>query len=199
MEVSFLHKAYTDLNKINNNIRPDHVLLLVDYLKFYTTLKDRAEKFNVSDRNCQKKIWMVLDATKDLNPGASFNDKNDPMYHIRDLIKGGNNYISMAIDSSFFKIVTTDQSFYNPEYGDTGVKFEMGASLINGKTLWVAGPFKSPTSDINNYRKILGRIPLKEGERFIGDKATNNYILKLLIIHFKAINNYILKLLKITF
>lgn len=48
------------------------------------------------------------------------------------------------------------------EFGDTGVKFEMGANLINGKTMWAAGPFKSP-SNFKNYRKILDKIPLKEG------------------------------------
>ncbi|KAK5582868.1 hypothetical protein RB653_004457 [Dictyostelium firmibasis] len=165
-----LKKAFNEISVFNNKLREDHLLWLVDYLKFYTTINDRAEKFNVSPRNFQTKIWEVLDATTNLGMGANFTDKDNPDYQIKDLVSE-NGYLSMAIDGTPCSISTKDQSFYNGRLKDTLVTYEVGCNLVNGQVIWVCGPFKGESSDFSNFKSTLAKIPMKPGEKYVADRG----------------------------
>ncbi|EGC29759.1 hypothetical protein DICPUDRAFT_84262 [Dictyostelium purpureum] len=53
------------------------------------------------------------------------------------------------------------------------------------KVLWVNGPFKAPASDISIFRSGLGKVNMKPGERFIGDRGYKGEESKILIPHFE--------------
>ncbi|EGC39506.1 hypothetical protein DICPUDRAFT_147720 [Dictyostelium purpureum] len=169
-----VEQLWADLENVDESISEHDVIWTLDYLRYYTGFDDRAEKYGISDRSLMAHVWKVIDAAKKLNFNSQLADRVNQQ--VKDLTSEGlelfeKPILTLAVDTSFFPLNTKDNSFNNPKYSGKGLKYEFGCSLYDGEVLWINGPFKGPALDISIFRKSLGKVSMKPGERFIGDKA----------------------------
>ncbi|EGC31748.1 hypothetical protein DICPUDRAFT_82380, partial [Dictyostelium purpureum] len=134
-----INQLWADLYSIDDGINEEHIIWTFDYLRYYTTFDEKAEKFNVSSRTYGDHVWKVIDTARFLLFQSQLANRFDQK--IKDLTESGNThsndpFLTLAVDTTFLRTNTTDNSFLNPKYGHRGVKYEVGCSLYDGKVLW---------------------------------------------------------------
>ncbi|KYQ96765.1 hypothetical protein DLAC_04063 [Tieghemostelium lacteum] len=166
-----IFQLWTELFKINNEIKEGDVLMTLDYLRYFTSQHERAKKFGVSEKTFGVVISKVLLASKRLKQ-VQFSDRiNHKNIKDRTSSSAENGFFITVVGSTTCPLKTKQDILYNSDQKIYGLKYEICVAIDNGKIFSVYGPKDGSAIDLTVCREHLLKLQLKNGERIIGDNG----------------------------